>query len=76
MAPQQITNLPHLDPSIAPLVREAVDAFKATTVAVQGVPDRFDAKLKERGETLVMQLCGGLLVVGLILIAFFKRQAK
>jgi hypothetical protein len=69
---QPITNV-HPDNAL-PLLKEGIEAINKSTATIQAFPERITALGAERTQTATIQLCVGLLIVGLVLIAFFKRK--
>jgi hypothetical protein len=72
---QPITNLPNR-PDSFPNVEKGIEAINKATTSIEAFPGRFGKECELRSQTAIFELCGGLLVVGLLIAAFAKRPAK
>ncbi len=56
------------------MLRDGIQAIDRNTASIHALPERLSAKTDDVSQTAILKLCGGLLVVGLILIAVFKKK--
>ena len=70
----QIENLHPAGPEALTLLRDGIQAIDRNTQAIQALPERLSTKTDDVSQTAILKLCGGLLIVGLILIAVFKKK--